>query len=156
MTTHLTSTEIERIDAAADVAAALQATSHHARIAYLEAVKPRSTGGFFDATAANVRRKFARVWAERHGIDPTTATQIKPGHNEFALTDIERACGVTMEDVRRVRRESYVFDGGRAVAVSWDVPPALGAAAARLALGGPAGFMGRNQLGQGVYREVPK
>ena len=73
-------------------------------------------------------------------------------NNEFTLTDIERACGVTMEDVRRVRRESYVFDGGRAVAVSWDVPPALGTAAARLALGGPAGFVGRNPRGQSVYR----
>ena len=71
---------------------------------------------------------------------------------EFTLTDIERACGVTMEDVRRVRRESYVFDSGRAVAVSWGVPPALGAAAARLALGVPAGFAGRNQLGKSVYR----
>ena len=71
---------------------------------------------------------------------------------EFTLTDIERACGVTMEDVRRVRRESYVFDSGRAVAVSWGVPPALGAAAARLALGAPAGFVGRNPLGQSVYR----
>ena len=38
-TTHLTSTEIERIDATADVAAALQATSHHARIAYLDISK---------------------------------------------------------------------------------------------------------------------
>ena len=79
----MTPTEIERIDAAADVAAALQATSHHARIAYLETVKPRSTGGFFDATAANVRAKFARVWAERHGIDPTTVGQRINGAREW-------------------------------------------------------------------------
>ena len=83
MTTHLTSTEIERIDATADVAAALQATSHHARIAYLETVKPRSTGGFFDATAANVRAKFARVWAERHGIDPIAVGQRINGAREW-------------------------------------------------------------------------
>ena len=57
---------------------------------------------------------------------------------EFTLTDIERACGVTMEDVRRVRRESYVFDSGRAVAVSGGVPPALGTASA----GRPCGLHG--------------
>lgn len=76
-----------------------------------------------------------------------------PQDNSFILTEIERACGVTVEDVLRTRRESYVFDNGRAVVVSGDVPPALGAAAARLALGGPASFVGRNQLRQNVYRK---
>ena len=72
--------------------------------------------------------------------------------NEFTLTDIELACGVTMEDVQRTRRESYVFDHEQAVAISWGTPPALGTAAARLALGAPAWFVGRTELGQAVYR----
>lgn len=56
----------------------------------------------------------------------------------FKLTEIEAACGVTVEDVERVRRESYVSGG--IVMVPKGTGPALGNAAARMATGRPMEF----------------
>lgn len=64
---------IDRIDAATTVADALAASDHFSRIEYIKAKRgPRAVLGFFDPTQANVRRKFAMIWAEEHGIDPAT------------------------------------------------------------------------------------
>lgn len=66
------------------------------------------------------------------------------------LTEIEIACGVTLEQVYDLRprvlvREDRVF-------VPAETPPALASSTARMAFGGPAKFAGLNQLGMLVYR----
>lgn len=66
-------TTITRIDATTTIAQALATSDHHERIEYIAAKRsPRAVGGFFTPTKANVRAKFARIWAEEHGIDPAT------------------------------------------------------------------------------------
>lgn len=62
---------------------------------------------------------------------------------EFTLSDIERACGITLADVRKARRDALIYHGGQtypAVALPRYCPPALAGAAARMALGGPVEF----------------
>lgn len=68
----------------------------------------------------------------------------------FVLTDLERACGVTMDDVMRERRRGYVTSNGEFIGGMY-AGPALAGAAARLALGGPVEF---SHLSSGcpVYR----
>lgn len=66
------------------------------------------------------------------------------------LTDIEIACGVTLEQVADLLPKVLVRDG-RAI-VPKDTPPALSASVARCALGEKAVYTGHNQLGQPVYR----
>lgn len=68
------------------------------------------------------------------------------------LTEMERACGVTVEQVSWTRAESLVFGGGEAVALPVGTPPALAGVAARLALGGAVSFAGLNHYSQPVYR----
>lgn len=70
----------------------------------------------------------------------------------FALTEMERACGVTAQQAAHTRAQSLVFDGGDAVALPVGTPPALAGAAARLALGGAVLFAGPNQYSQPIYR----
>lgn len=74
----------------------------------------------------------------------------------FALTEMEQALGVTAEQAAQTRAQSLVFDGGDAVALPVDTPPALAGAAARLALGGAVLFAGLNQYSQPVYRLEPE
>lgn len=72
----------------------------------------------------------------------------------FALTDIERACGVTLADVRSARNDAYIYHGGQsypAVVLPRYCPPALAGAAARMALGGPVEFSHLSE-GMPVYR----
>jgi hypothetical protein len=71
---------------------------------------------------------------------------------EFTLSPIEVACGVTMDDVRRVRADAYVMHDKRSVAIGRNTPPALAGAAARMALGGPVEFDALNIWGQPLYR----
>lgn len=70
----------------------------------------------------------------------------------FALTEMERALGVTAEQAAQTRAQSLVFDGGDAVLFPVGTPAALAGAAARLALGGAVLFAGLNQYSQPVYR----
>lgn len=72
----------------------------------------------------------------------------------FTLTDIELACGVTVADVRKARKDAYAYHGGTpdaAVALPRYCPPALAGAAARMALGAPVEFSHLSS-GMPVYR----
>jgi hypothetical protein len=74
---------------------------------------------------------------------------------EFALSDVEVACGVTLDDVRLARREAYVSASGTYVTIRKGTPPAVAGAAARLALGGPVEFESFDTFGQPFYRLAP-
>ena len=67
---------------------------------------------------------------------------------KLELSDIERACGVTLEDVARELPRVLMRDGR---CITRDIAPALAGAVARAALGGPAQFAGLNALGLPVY-----
>ena len=69
---------ITRIDSAKDLAQALCfageefESGYRGQIAYIQAKRGASAvGGFFNPTAANVRTKFATVWAEENPGKPT-------------------------------------------------------------------------------------
>ena len=71
-------TSIARIDSAKDLAQASSfageefESGERGQIAYIQAKRGASaTGGFFNPTAANVRAKFATVWAEENPGKPT-------------------------------------------------------------------------------------
>lgn len=66
------------------------------------------------------------------------------------LTDLESACGVTLEDV--ARELLRVFVTGESVVMPRDIGPALAGSVARCALAVPAEFRGFNELGLAVYR----
>lgn len=69
------------------------------------------------------------------------------------LTETERACGVTLEDVARELPRGLFIDNDSAFVVAANVGPALGASIARCAFAGrPVRFSGLNGLGQPVYR----
>lgn len=70
---------------------------------------------------------------------------------EFALTDIEVACGVTLPEVRQCREQAFVLHD-RAVCLPSGAGPALSTAASRMALGVPTEFVGFNQFRQPIYR----
>ena len=67
----------------------------------------------------------------------------------FALTDLERACLVTTEEVERLAGRVHVTENGLAVVEA--TSPALAGAAARMKLGGEVEFIGFNTLGLAVY-----
>lgn len=68
------------------------------------------------------------------------------------LTDIEEACGVTLEDVARELPRGGFIDEGRAF-VTDAASPALAMSVARAAYAGAAvRFAGLNALGWSVYR----
>lgn len=69
------------------------------------------------------------------------------------INEIESACGVTAEDVKRTRAESYITRDG-AIVLPAATSPALASAAARYAAGGPVMFVGFNAYGQPVYRSA--
>ncbi len=69
---------------------------------------------------------------------------------DFALTDTEVACGVTMSAVKHeAARALYLPDSGR-VMLADNIAPAVAGAAARLVLGAPARFRGMTS-GYPVY-----
>lgn len=67
---------------------------------------------------------------------------------EFKLTDLEAACGVTIEQVQHELPRCLLKDGR--VTVDKDLPPALATAVARCALGidKPGTYYGRNLIGR--------
>lgn len=65
------------------------------------------------------------------------------------LSEVEIACGVTLDQVARELPRVLVRDGR--VYIDGNVGPALAGATARAALGAPAAFVGLNQLGMSVY-----
>lgn len=68
------------------------------------------------------------------------------------LTPIERACGVTLEDVARELPRGVFRQGGQTFIVSEDAGPALAASVARCAFAGqPVTYVGRTLLGH-AYR----
>lgn len=71
---------------------------------------------------------------------------------KLELTDIEIACGVTLEQVQDVLTKVLVRENV-GVIFPEDVPPALAGAVARCALATPAEYSGHNQFGQAVYRQ---
>ena len=73
--------------------------------------------------------------------------------NTFTLTDIESACGVTVDDVTRERSRAAVrlTPDGMRVLVDGDTPPALAGAVARMALGVGCERLGRNAAGHSIY-----
>jgi len=56
------------------------------------------------------------------------------------ITPVESACGVTLDQVARVLPLVLLLDGGGAVMIPRDTPPALAGSVARCALGGSATF----------------
>lgn len=71
------------------------------------------------------------------------------------LTDIEIACGVTLEQVQQVLPRVLLRDGGARVVMPIHTPPALASSVARCAFSGAeAEFAGTNALGNPVYRRV--
>lgn len=68
----------------------------------------------------------------------------------FELTDLEKACGVTLADAQREARRGLIRNGNLCLDPS--IPPALAGAAARLRLAGPAEYVGHNGVGQPVYK----
>lgn len=71
---------------------------------------------------------------------------------EFQLSEVEVACGVTVEQVRAVRIKAYIMHDKQSVAIPKDTGPALAGAAARMALGGPVEFVAINIFGNPLYR----
>lgn len=72
----------------------------------------------------------------------------------FTLTDIELACGVTLDDVARELPRAMVRESGATVIVDGTLAPALGNAVARCAFGShPYKYAGMNRdLGLAIYR----
>lgn len=70
------------------------------------------------------------------------------------LTEIELACGVTLEDVARELPRVMIRDAGATVIVDGTLAPALANSVARAAFGRhPFEYAGLNtELGLGVYR----
>ena len=64
------------------------------------------------------------------------------------LTDIEVACGVTLEDVARGVPRGVFRRNGEWFVVGEDLPPALASSVARCAFGGPVQYVGRTVLGR--------
>ena len=64
------------------------------------------------------------------------------------LTDIENACGVTLEDVARELPRGVFRKGGQTFVVSADTGPALAGSVARAAFAGaPVEYVGQTLLG---------
>lgn len=72
----------------------------------------------------------------------------------IVLSDIERACGVTVDAVRATRARALIFADGTKVALDANTPPALAGAAARLAFGAPVRFAGLNPFGMPIYERA--
>ena len=70
------------------------------------------------------------------------------------LSEIEVACGVTLEQVQELLPKVLVRNG--VVIFPKDTGPALAGATARCALARPAVFAGLNSLGMPVYRAEGK
>lgn len=71
---------------------------------------------------------------------------------KLELTEIEVACGVTLEQVAEVLPK--VLMRNNACIIPGDVGPALAGAVARCAFAEPAEFLAMNGLGQSIY--VPR
>lgn len=71
---------------------------------------------------------------------------------KLELTEIEIACGVTLEQVQDLILKVLVREGV-GVIFPVDVAPALAGAVARCALAGAAEYSGHNQFGQAIYRQ---
>ena len=71
---------------------------------------------------------------------------------KLELTEIEIACGVTLEQVQDVLPKVLVRNNV-GVIFPETVSPALAGAVARCALAGAAEYSGHNQFGQAIYRQ---
>ncbi len=67
------------------------------------------------------------------------------------LTEIEAACGVTLEQVADLLPKGLFIKDGTRYVLPENTPPALGTSTARAAFGRPAQFLALNQFGQPVY-----
>lgn len=71
---------------------------------------------------------------------------------QHTITDVEKACGVTLEDVARKLPRGLFIDNGAAF-ITDAIGAALAGSVARCAFAGkPATFAGMNALGMPVYR----
>ena len=72
------------------------------------------------------------------------------------LTDIEQACGVTLEDVARELPRGVFRESGETFIVDAGLPPALAGSVARCAFAGkPVEYVGRTSLGRAyIAREA--
>lgn len=66
----------------------------------------------------------------------------------FTLSELELACGITLDAVRTARSQAmtHLTREGFRVVVAPEVGPALGGAVARMALGVRAEYLGMNAL----------
>ena len=69
----------------------------------------------------------------------------------LALTELELACGVTLEDVARELPRGLFIENGAAFMVSRDISPALASSVARCAFSAPVKFSHLSN-GYPVYR----
>lgn len=67
------------------------------------------------------------------------------------LTELEIACGVTLEQVGEVLLKVYLIPNTNKVVLPRDTPPALAGSVARCALTAPCVFLGFNELKLPVY-----
>lgn len=72
-------------------------------------------------------------------------------HYVHTLTEIEIACGVTLEEVARVLPQVYLIKDTGKVVLPRFTPPALAGSVARCAMKVPCEFIGLNTLGLPVY-----
>lgn len=70
------------------------------------------------------------------------------------LTEIEEACGVTLEAVAEVLPRAYVFDSAAAIMLPKDTPPALCSSTARCAFAGAEVEFSHIKKGYPIYRKV--
>lgn len=70
------------------------------------------------------------------------------------LTEIEEACGVTLEAVAELLPKGLLISAGSRFILPANVAPALAGSTARCAFGKPAEFDGLNLLSQPIYRAV--
>tara|TARA_R110000782_G_scaffold186634_1_gene276846 strand:- start:3249 stop:3488 length:240 start_codon:yes stop_codon:yes gene_type:complete len=68
------------------------------------------------------------------------------------LTELEIACGVTLEGVAYELPRGLFIDNDTAFIVSGQAGPALAGSVARCAFGVPATYAGMNSHGDAVYR----
>lgn len=70
------------------------------------------------------------------------------------LTTIEAACGVTLEQVAKMRTKILLIENGEKAVFPQFTSAALASSTARFAFGSPAKFAGFNNVGLPVYQKI--
>lgn len=73
-------------------------------------------------------------------------------HTPFTLTDLERACGVTLKDVARELPRGTFRENDTVFIVAADIVPAIASAVARCAFNAPVEYQGKTLLGRAYVK----